>query len=222
VAGGIAHEVNNGLLVLQGNLELLEEPREEDGPSGTPGVEAMRAAIRSLHGLGDRLLAATGQQRLDPVEVELPAVLQAALDRASGANGHPPALELEPGLPPVRVDPVRFGAVLDAVLANAREAAGRDLTLRARRVVLGKDEADSLELAPGAYLRLSVLDRGPGFVPDALERGMEPFFTTSPGAPARGLGLTMVRAFTRQSGGAVRLRNRARGGAAVDLWLPLA
>lgn len=223
VAGGIAHELNNGLLVLQGNLDLLEDHREEARRSGNPGVEAMQSAIRSLHGLGDRLLAATGQQRLQPVPIELPELLKAALDRASGANGRTPAaLELEPGLPPVRLDPVRFGAALDALLANAREADGGALTLRARRVSLGEDEGGPLELAPGAYVRLSVLDRGPGFAPDALARGLEPFFTTSRGTPGRGLGLTMVLGFLRQSGGAVRLRNRARGGAAVDLWLPVA
>ncbi|MEE4383489.1 MAG: hypothetical protein V2J02_15930 [Pseudomonadales bacterium] len=124
VAGGIAHEVNNGLLVLQGNLDLLEEDRDEAGRPGNPGIEAMRSAIRDLHGLGNRLLAATGQQRLQPVAVELPELLQAAIDRSSGGGASPPVLEVEAGLPAVRVDPVRFGAVLDALLANAREADG--------------------------------------------------------------------------------------------------
>ena len=57
---------------------------------------------------------------------------------------------------------------------------------------------------------------------EALGRALAPFFTTRSGTPGRGLGLTMVQGFPRQSGGAVRLRNRSRGGAAVELWLPVA
>ncbi len=66
--------------------------------------------------------------------------------------------------------------------------------------------------------RVRVLDRGPGFSPEALEKGTEPFFTTE--KDALGLGLTHVRQVVDAVGGRLRMRNREGGGAEVELLLP--
>lgn len=218
VAGGLAHEMNNGLLVLQGNLDLAEPTGAADGSRAAS--EAMRVAIRELHALGDRLLTATGQQRLRPVETDLRSIVEAAVSRMPA--GRATVVELDAALPPVRIDPERLVDVLEGLLVNAREVDDGELAVRARTVTLDRPAAGALQLASGTYVLVSVLDRGPGFAPEVLERALEPYFTTRIGTPGRGLGLTMVRGFLRQSGGAVRLRNRARGGAAVDLWLLVA
>jgi CheY-like chemotaxis protein len=114
---------------------------------------------------------------------------------------------------PVMLDAGSLQDSLLNLILNARDAiasagggAGR-ITLAARPL---RD----------TWLEISVADTGPGFSPEALERGLDPFFTTK-GGEGSGLGLTMVYDHTKLSGGAVRLSNRPEGGATVTLRLPL-
>lgn len=105
------------------------------------------------------------------------------------------------------------GSLQDSLLnliLNARDAIGDatgQITLTARPV---RD----------TWLEICVSDDGPGFTTSALERGLDPFFTTK-GGEGSGLGLSMVYDHIKLLGGTVKLVNRPEGGAAVTLRLPL-
>jgi CheY-like chemotaxis protein len=94
------------------------------------------------------------------------------------------------------------------LILNARDALGPKgtITVSVRRV---RD----------TWLEFRVEDDGPGFSPEALKRGMDPFFTTK-GGEGSGLGLAMVFDHASLSGGSLRLANRDGGGARVTLRLP--
>jgi two-component system sensor histidine kinase RegB len=92
------------------------------------------------------------------------------------------------------------------VLDNALEASPEWLSLEAKR------EADSL--------KLSVTDAGPGFAPAMLAQFGKPY-QSSKGRPGGGLGLFLAVNVSRTLGGTVTARNRAEGGAVVELTLPL-
>ncbi len=68
-------------------------------------------------------------------------------------------------------------------------------------------------------LRCDVIDQGPGFPPEHMERLFTPFFTLRPGGT--GLGLTIAKRIIEDLGGKIRLSNVAVGGAQVSVWLPM-
>jgi CheY-like chemotaxis protein len=99
---------------------------------------------------------------------------------------------------------------------------GGTLTLSAEteRVVAG--HSHSAGLRPGDYVRLNVSDTGLGMDAATLARASEPFFTTKAPGQGTGLGLSMVRAFAEQTGGAMSIVRTSRAGTTISLWLPQA
>jgi signal transduction histidine kinase len=117
-------------------------------------------------------------------------------------------LKVEGSQAPVRVqvDPEPLKDALFLILHNAGEFSdGQPVEM-----VIKREDAD---------VRIFVRDRGPGFTPDALLEALSPFFSTAPGG--LGLGLPYARMAVRAQGGDIRLRNRADGGAEVEMILPL-
>jgi CheY-like chemotaxis protein len=155
----------------------------------------------------------SGARELRPEPVDLADLLDGirTMAGASLPAGIGLAVDCEGGLPPVWLD---HGAVQDSLLnliLNARDAmapAGRG-TVRVQAHRTGD-----------TWLDLVVEDEGPGFTPEALARGLDPFFTTK-GGEGSGLGLAMVFDHASLAGGSVRLSNRVQGGARVVLRLPL-
>jgi CheY-like chemotaxis protein len=83
------------------------------------------------------------------------------------------------------------------------------------------DQPD-IDVAPGDYVVLSVTDTGTGMPPDALERVMEPFFSTKGPGAGSGLGLSMIYGFAKQSGGHLRIESELGKGTVVRLYFPRA
>jgi signal transduction histidine kinase len=100
---------------------------------------------------------------------------------------------------------------LENLLENAIQHSKPEgtVTVRLARTKLGDRE----------MLRCDVIDRGPGFSPEHMERLFTPFFTLRPGGT--GLGLTIAKRIIEDVGGVIRLSNVAAGGAQVSVWLPL-
>ena len=105
--------------------------------------------------------------------------------------------------------------------ANARDAmpAGGRSTLELSAAALPDGTQD---LAPGAYVRLSVSDTGVGMAPEVARRAFEPFFTTKAGGRGTGLGLAIVYAVVKQHGGVVRVSSAPGRGTRFDVLLPSA
>jgi len=124
-------------------------------------------------------------------------------------------------LPAVESDPVQLESALMNIVINARDAMPHGgaiaLTISCERVGPG-----ALDLAPGDYVRLAVVDQGEGMSEATLARATEPFFTTKGIGKGTGLGLAMIHGLTTQSGGTLRLRSRVGVGTEVEIWLPAA
>lgn len=210
LTSGLAHDFANLLTIILGLQSRLERLPL---PAGAPElVGATLAAARRGGTLLDRIAGISGRRQLRPVATDLTAFL--ADLRVLATPTLPETTTLDISLDgfgwPLLLD---AGSLQDALLnliLNAKDAIGPNggtIRLTARPV---RD----------TWLELSVEDTGPGFTPEALERGLDPFFTTK-GGEGSGLGLSMVYDQTTLAGGTVRLMNRPGGGAKVTLRLPL-
>ncbi|MGQ9425116.1 response regulator [Gilvimarinus sp. F26214L] len=228
LTGGVAHDFNNVLQIISGNLQLIELQQQQgelDEHSVKHYLEAAVEAVERGSKLSSQLLAFARRQPLRPIPVNLGRVLRdmdSLLRRALGET-----IEIETvvagGLWPTLVDPNQLENVVLNLAINARDAmpGGGKLTLELGNAVL---DEDYVLLEPGVpagqYVMLAISDTGHGMSADVLERAFDPFFTTKKEGKGTGLGLSMAYGFTRQSGGHIRIYSEPDHGTTFRIYLP--
>ncbi len=222
LTGGLAHDFNNMLTVVIGNLLALQE-RDRSAATANFLEPAVMGARRGAE-LIRRLLTFARQQPLAPQPVDVVALvrdLELLLRRSL-----PETISLETQFQGdvlyARADPNQLESALLNLALNARDAmpAGGALTIAADLLELDEAAARALEIAPGSYVRVTVTDSGSGMDSATLARVFEPFFTTKSFGTGSGLGLSMVYGFVKQSEGAVQLVSKPGCGATATLVLP--
>ena len=98
---------------------------------------------------------------------------------------------------------------------------GGTLTVALDRVTLNEEDAASLSLSAGHYIRIRVADTGPGIPPEILSRVFDPFFTTKAPDKGTGLGLSISRSIVEQMGGSIRMQSAPGEGTTVTILLPV-
>jgi len=224
MAGGIAHEFNNLLVVIAGLADLALE-RSLEQAATRRDLEEIRAAAERASRLTRELLSFARSQSVEVRPVALNEVLvdlEALLDRLLGTNIGL-RLELADSLGSVSVDPSQLEqAVVDLVL-SARDATlpdGGEVLVTTR--VIEAPVAGEATLRAGRYAALRVIDHGAGLDPEARARLFEPYVTRASEAGGSALGLAFVRCFAEQAGGEVRVQSEPGKGTRVELLLPLA
>ena len=222
LAGGVAHDFNNQLLVILCYSEMLRE--ELDG-RGAEYVEHVLGAASQAADLTRQLLAFSRRAVLQPRPIDLSTMAQANvsfLDRAVG-KAIEVRLELSPHPAVGTVDPSQLEQVLVNLVMNARDAMpnGGTVTIRTDLRALEADDVDRPpELPPGLYARLSVIDDGVGMDEETRLRVFEPFFTTKERGKGTGFGLSTAYGVARQSEGTVSVVSTPGQGAWFTVWLP--
>jgi PAS domain S-box-containing protein len=220
LTGGVAHDFNNLLMAIMGNLDLLRKRLPNDPRLHRLVDGALQGAERGAS-LTQRLLAFARQQDLRAVSVDLRALIQGMINLLERSLGPRVVLRVDipEGLPPARIDPNQLELAILNLAINARDAMpdGGSIDIRVAEYLAKKDPA----LAPGRYLKLSVVDTGSGMTPDILKRAIEPFFSSKPLGKGTGLGLSMVHGLTVQLGGALQLTSAVGKGTSATLVLPV-
>jgi signal transduction histidine kinase len=222
LTGGVAHDFNNVLMAVLGNLDLLRT-MPNDGGAKRLIEGAIRAAERGAT-LTKRMLAFARRQELRPEAVDAARLINGMGEMLRRSLG--PTIDVrmafEEGLALVRVDPNQLELAVLNLALNGRDAMpdGGRLTIGARRERI--ESAGVLGLSPGDYVCIVVSDGGTGMDDTTLKRAAEPFFTTKGVGKGTGLGLSMVYGMAAQSGGAARIASRVGIGTTVELWLPVA
>lgn len=222
MAGRFAHEFNNLLTVISGNLELLELGGP-DGETRAQLVGAISASARGADLIRD-MLAFAQRTRLTPKTLDLNASILAFCETSMNLLNHEFELSLSNDLWMVSADPAAIENILMNLTLNAVDAApdsGR-IRLATENVfhMLSDERPAPPELVPGRYVRLSVTDEGAGIVADHLPQVFDPFFTTKEPGEGTGLGLSMVLGVMRQSGGTVTVRSEVGRGTTFELYFP--
>jgi two-component system, cell cycle sensor histidine kinase and response regulator CckA len=225
LAGGVAHDFNNMLLVIRGYTDLLDEDRTLAGEQ-REAIDQIRQASERAKALTSQLLAFSRRQVLQPKTINADAIVLNMESMLRTLAGEEVELCIMPdaGGGHVKADPSQIEQALLNLAVNARDAMphGGRLTIATDQVELD-DRAikDSrLEAKPGPYVRVRVQDSGMGIDPEILPRIFEPFFTTKPKGKGTGLGLSTVYGIIKQSGGAIAVASEPGKGTEVALYLP--
>ena len=222
LTGQFAHEFNNLLTVISGNLEFLEEDIPEGVPSET--LAAAQQAARRGGEVIQSMLTFSQRTRLSPEIADLNSVVTAFCADIDNIAPELIALELGHGIAQVNVDLTIFKSILRHLVGNARDALKNDglIHIETKNVTHTLRDARQLSsaLLPGHYVRLSVSDNGAGIGQDDLQQIFDPFFTTKPVGKGTGLGLSMVLGFMQQSGGTVEVQSDLGKGSTFHLYFP--
>jgi PAS domain S-box-containing protein len=224
LAGGVAHEFNNLLTVIQGNVELMRDDLPPDHPSVGPLAAVARTTQRAAT-LTHQLLALSRRQVLTRTPTDVNALVNAFAPMLRHAVGQSVQvyLRLDPDLPAALADPGAVEQVLTNLALNARDAMpDGGLLVVATSAVLA-DEAFCVAhptVAPGCYVRLSVTDTGSGMDEATRRHLFEPFFTTKDVGKGTGLGLSVIYGIVRQHEGTIEVQSEPGKGSTFDVYLP--
>ncbi len=220
LAGGVAHDFNNILMVIQGYGDMLLARVGRDNPLHNDLAEIPKAARRGS-ALTRQLLAFGRKQMLWITPLDLNAVVRDTtqmLVRLIGENIRL-RLRLEETPCPIEADRMQLEQVLVNLAVNARDAmpVAGDLTIDVATVALNSlDHA----LAPGPYIRLSIRDTGCGMDDATKARLFEPFFTTKAPGHGSGLGLATVYGIVKQLGGHIDVETAPMQGTTFVVHFP--
>ena len=226
LTGGLAHDFNNGLGIVIGNLDLLARLVKAAPAAMELCQEARDGATRCAE-LIRQLLAFSRRQPLRPQPTDVNALVEDIARLLGRTLGEDIALtlHLDAALRPALADPVQLEAAIVNLANNARDAmpAGGRLMIATLNIELDADYvARSPEARAGSYVLIEVSDTGVGIPSDVIGQVFEPFFTTKQPGSGTGLGLSMVFGFVKQSGGHVTVSSEPGNGSSFRIYLPQA
>jgi two-component system, cell cycle sensor histidine kinase and response regulator CckA len=225
LAGSVAHDFNNLVMVIRANMELMAADPDL-APRFREYADEILAASRRAAYLSRHLLAFSRSRSFEPRPVDLNRVLEEISRLVARLIGEDVTLELDlaPSLPPVEVDPGQIEQAVMNLAANARDAmpGGGRLVISTATARLGEgDRARFPGVGPGPHVLLRVRDTGAGMAPEVRERALDPFFTTKGGKGGTGLGLASVQGVVARCGGGVALESEQGEGTTVVLCFPV-
>jgi PAS domain S-box-containing protein len=222
LTGGLAHDFNNVLGIVIGNLDLVAGA-ESDRERAELVAAARDAAARGAE-VTRALLSIARRQQLSPRNADVNSLLRELAPLLRHTAGKRVTLSIEAGEEPglSHVDQGGFNNALLNLVINARDAmpAGGEIRVRTDVVTLGSDAP--APLAEGQFVLVEVSDTGIGMPPEVAARAFDPFFTTKGRGKGTGLGLAMVYGFARQSGGTAVIHSAVGRGTTVQVYLPAA
>jgi PAS domain S-box-containing protein len=224
LAGGVAHDFNNMLTAILGNVEFAQLTVPTDAPIRGELEEIEKAARRAAE-LTRQLLTFARHQVVQPKVLDVNELTRGAdklLRRLLGEDVELVTL-LASDLAAVRIDPGQLEQVIVNLAVNARDAMpnGGRLTIETRNIALDSEYAAShANAVPGEYVQLAVSDTGHGMTRETLSRLFEPFFTTKGPGQGTGLGLAICYGIVRQAGGNIWAYSEPGQGTTFKVHLP--
>ena len=228
LTGGVAHDFNNVLHVIGGNVQLMQHMNKGDERL-QQRLRSVQSAVDKGAKLSSQLLAFARRQPLQPLVLNPLRILQRMDDLLQRALGETIRIEIDAGpdagvsLWNTLVDPGQWENVVLNLAINARDAMpqGGVLGIALHNVTLDAEQARAcIDIEAGDYVRFALSDSGAGMPPDVMAMAFEPFFTTKPVGQGTGLGLSMAYGFVKQSGGHIEIDSAPARGTTITILLP--
>jgi PAS domain S-box-containing protein len=223
LAGGVAHDFNNLISVINGYCEMLAA-KVSDRPQALRELNEIHKSGLRAATLTRQLLAFGRRQPMDARVTNFNRIVQEnaeILERLVGSAGQL-EIDLAKDLENVRADPTQFQQVLLNLVINARDALrdnGRiTVSTSNREIKPGRERVT--DIPPGEYVCLTVKDNGTGMDAETQRHLFEPFFTTKPEGKGTGLGLALVYGIIQESNGYITCHSALLAGTTFEILLP--
>lgn len=220
LSGGIAHDFNNILSGILSNIALARlRVKPQDGVD-TYLNHAEKATLKAAYLAQQLQIFAEGGTPVRQVTDIVNLVQESAEFILLGSNCRA-QFEIAPDLFVVEVDQIQFNQAISNIIMNADQAmpAGGLITIQLSNFILS-DQASSLPLPTGYYLRIAIQDQGVGIPKSIQENIFDPYFSTKPNG--RGLGLSIAYAVIKKHGGLITFESQPGLGTMFVIYLPAA
>ena len=225
LAGGIAHEFNNILSIIFGNIDLaiLDIP---EGNAAHETLGTIRKASMRARNVVRQILAFSRKSMINRQVVEIGPIIKDTLKLLRSSI--PTTIEIQADISneiyAVYADPNQISQIIINLCTNAAHAMrepGGTLRVSLRSTALDNDfVADYDNLVPGEYVRLTISDTGHGIPPEIIEKIFDPYFTTKEPDEGAGMGLAVTYGIVKIHGGSILVDSRVGEGSAFDVYLP--
>jgi len=224
LAGGVAHDFNNVLSVIQLQIGMFKMENAES-PQHVEFATELAKTVGRAATLTRQLLTVSRQQILHMADLDMNVVVESVLQMLQRILGEHIQVQCHYSPEPllVRADQGMLDQILLNLTVNARDAMpnGGQLTIKTTAVELDATEAAQMAQArAGFFVRLCVADSGAGMAPEILSRIFEPFFTTKEVGKGTGLGLATVFGIVQQHNGWINVKSEVGCGTTFCIYLP--
>ncbi|MFA5795443.1 MAG: PAS domain S-box protein [Candidatus Brocadiia bacterium] len=246
LAGGVAHDFNNILTVIDGYCALMKDEFKDNQPL-VSNIQPIRKAVERAANLTGQLLAFSRKQPMSVKITNLNNLITEMVKMLQRVIGEDIKLivDLFPELKEVRIDQGQIGQVIMNLVINARDAmpSGGQITIKTGNTDITTEQTQRMpESRTGFFVRISVQDAGVGMNREIMGHLFEPFFTTKERGKGTGLGLSVVYGIVKQHNGWIDVRSemvqptrpntrlndssgqdsgRPGGGTVFDVYLPV-
>ncbi len=225
LAGGIAHDFNNILGIILGNTEMSLEDIPEDNRARETLEEIRNASMRARD-LIKQLLSFSRKSDYALKALKIIPDIKEALNFLRSSM--PRNVKIKKIFPEdsytILADQTQIHQIIINLCSNAFDAMEEDGGLLTVQVADEKIDqwsvASASHLAPGQYVKLSVIDTGHGMSGDTIKRIFEPYFTTKEVGKGTGMGLAVVHGIIEKYGGHISVESEIGKGTVFNLWFP--
>jgi PAS domain S-box-containing protein len=223
LAGGIAHDYNNLLSVIMGNVDLAKMLITKNDPAYAVLIKAEQAALKARDLTQQLITFSQGGYPLSKI-IDIRACLTQSVRLALSGSNIRPEWNIAEDLPEVKVDENQIRLVVQNIVINTREAMpqGGTLFIDVTKALLKPD--NTLLLPQGVYIRLAFRDEGTGIPAEILPKVFDPYFTTKAMGASKGmgLGLSICYSIIKRHMGHIMLDSKEGFGTTVIIHIPAA
>ena len=217
LAGGIAHEFNNLLMGIVGNIGLARMYSHPESEACEPLDRAEQACLRAKSLTQQLITFAKGGSPIKKI-VSISDLIRKSVLFALGGSASNSEIILPDNLWPVNADEGQISQVIHNIVVNADQSMPEGGIVKVSAENLVVELGSNLTLEPGHYVKTSITDYGVGIIPDNLSRIFDPFFTTK--QKKSGLGLTTAHSIVQKHGGRIKVESQPGVGSTLILYLP--
>ncbi|MEJ5378367.1 MAG: response regulator [bacterium] len=222
LAGGIAHNFNNLLMAIQGNVSLLLLEMDREDPR-CERLRAIEEAVRSGAELARQILRSAKWEKVEVGMLDPNHLVGEVCSLFAATHKHLNIRqELTRPLHAVKGDRNLLEQVLMNLLLNGVQAMpqGGELLVKTENISLNEEHSRPHGVSPGEFVKIIVKDTGVGMEQATLQRVFEPFFTTREVGKGTGLGLSTAYGIVRSHGGFMTAESELGAGSTFTVYLP--
>ncbi len=218
LAGGIAHDLNNILTMVLGNLALvkLSSGLEKEAKER---ITAAEKAILSAKGMTQQLLTFSRGGAPIKKTIEANRFIREAAEFSARNSKLPCDISLASSLERINIDHGQMTQALHQLILNAHHAMPQGGKVRVRGETRTLGPRDDLPLPHGKYVKIAVSDAGVGIPKNHLPNIFDPYFTTK--SDGSGLGLTIAHSIVAKHEGCIRVESKEKVGSTFNIYLPI-